>query len=490
MKTIFYSILLMFSAAVVEAREPADKPNIIFILIDDLGKEWLSCYGGEGIQTPQIDSLAASGTMFNNAYSMPQCTPSRACFMTGQYPFRNGWVNHWDSPRWGAGYFDWSKNPSIARSMKAAGYTTGVAGKWQLNDFRTHPEAMVKHGFDDYCMWTGAEGSKVKGHANISTQRYWDPYIHTKQGSKTYKGKFGPDVYNDFVLDFISDNKEKPFFIYYPMALTHGPFVHTPLSLNAKTKHEKHVAMVEYTDHLLGKIIAKLESEKIRNNTIVIWTCDNGTSGAMTNLRNGRKVRGGKTKTTENGVNTPFIVSCPGMVPAGKKSDALVDFTDMHQTFTDLAGGKPEAGYDYDGFSLKKVFLGTEEKNQRPWILGMGSHPARLTEKGVENVYYFRDRVIRNERYKLFIDVNRKPVKVVDVLNDLDEKVNLIGKPKFKAECDKLIAVIPLLPKQDNDPSYTRLPATDWEKISSVKSQTHKKGHPEYLAPKRRKSNK
>ena len=484
MNIINYLSLLLFIIPTLEAREPADKPNIIFILIDDLGKEWLSCYGGEGVKTPAVDALAENGILFNNAYSMPQCTPSRACFMTGQYPFRNGWVNHWDAPRWGAGYFDWTKNPSIARSLKSAGYTTGVAGKWQLNDFRTHPEAMVKHGFDDYCMWTGAEGSEIEGHAALSEKRYWDPYIHTKEGSKTHKGKFGPDIYNDFVLNFISNNKDKPFFIYYPMALTHTPMVHTPLSPNAKTKLEKHHAMVEYTDFLLGKIITKLDEEKIRKNTIVIWTCDNGTSGRFSNMRNGRKVKGGKTKTTENGVNTPFIVSCPGLVPSGMRSDALVDFTDMHLTFTDIAAGKPEAGFSYDGFSLKNVFFGKEEKNQRPWILGMGSHPARLSDKGVENVYYFRDRVIRNERFKLFIDKNRTPVKVVDVLNDLDEKINLIGNPKFQAECAKLIAIIPLLPLQDQDPNYTALPAKTWEKKPSVKSQTHKIGYPDYVAPK------
>ena len=134
-----------------------DKPNIIFILLDDLGKEWISCYGGENIETPHIDKLASSGIKFSNVYSMPQCTPSRVCFLTGQYPFRNGWVNHWDVPRWGLGYFDWKTNPSIARVMKSAGYKTAIAGKWQINDFRIHPDALIKHGFDDFCMWTGGE---------------------------------------------------------------------------------------------------------------------------------------------------------------------------------------------------------------------------------------------------------------------------------------------------------------------------------------------
>lgn len=479
MKSLWIAAGLVTSISVAEAREPQDKPNIIFVLLDDLGKEWLSCYGGDNISTPNIDKLAQSGIQFHNAYSMPQCTPSRACFMTGQYPYRNGWVNHWDSPRWGHGYFDWTKNPSIARSMKSAGYTTAVAGKWQLNDFRVHPDAMVKHGFDSFCMWTGAEGSKEKGHGNISTQRYWDPYIHTKDGSKTYEGKFGPDIYNQFLLDFIGENKERPFFIYYPMALPHGPLVHTPLSPNASSKLEKHVAMVEYTDHLLGKLVGKLEKEGIRKNTIIVWTCDNGTSGSISNTLNGRSVRGGKAKTTENGVNTPFIVSCPGLVPSGKQSQALVDFADMHQTFVELAGGEMEKGYTYDGVSQKDVFLGKAEKSNRKWILGMGCHPAKLTEKGVESVYYFRDRVIRNERYKLFIGPDRKPTKVVDLSKDFAESNNLLDNPDHQQVCDELTAVIETFPKKDNDPDYTPLELAGWEKVSQVPTQLHKKGHPD-----------
>jgi len=126
-------------------------------MLDDLGKEWISCYGAEDIKTPNIDALAKTGMQFENAYSMPQCTPSRAALLTGQYPWRTGWVNHWDVPRWGVGYFDWKirQNMTFARIMKRAGYATAAVGKWQINDFRVEPEAMKKHGFDDWCMWTG-----------------------------------------------------------------------------------------------------------------------------------------------------------------------------------------------------------------------------------------------------------------------------------------------------------------------------------------------
>ena len=469
------------------AREPADKPNIIFVLLDDLGKEWLNCYGGEDIKTPRIDQLAQQGTKFDNAYSMPQCTPSRVAFMTGQYPFRSGWVNHWDSPRWGVGYFDWNKNPSIARTMKSAGYTTAVAGKWQLNDFRIHPDAMIKHGFDDYCMWTGCEGSADKTHEQISTQRYWNPYIHTKEGSKTYKGQFGPDIYNQFVLDFISENKEKPFFVYYPLALPHGPLVHTPLEPDVKDKYAKHKAMVHYIDLLTGKLIDHLDKLKLRKNTIIVWTCDNGTSGGIINTMNGRSVKGGKTKTTENGVNTPFIVSWLGQVPEGKTSKALVDFTDMHQTFADFAGATLDSKFTYDSKSAKEAFLGKVE-SQRQWVMAMGSRPARMTEAGVENVYYFRDRVVRDKRYKLFISTERKPEKLIDLEKDPAELNNLIANPEYKAVLDRLSLAIETFPETDNDPDYEKLSANTWDKKGNTPSKVHKEGHPNHVAPAKSKS--
>ncbi|KRP36357.1 MAG: N-acetylgalactosamine 6-sulfate sulfatase [Opitutaceae bacterium BACL24 MAG-120322-bin51] len=476
LRTLLATLMVAGAAYTTQARPAEDRPNIIFILIDDLGKEWVNCYGGENIQTPNIDALARGGMKFNNAYSMPQCSSSRACFMTGQYPFRNGWVNHWDSPRWGGGYLDWNNNPSIARTMKSAGYTTAVAGKWQLNDFRIQPDAMVQHGFDDYCMWTGCEGSKDKGHEKKSTQRYWNPYIHTKSGSKTYKGQFGPDIYNQFVLDFISANKETPFFVYYPMALTHEPFVHTPLELDAKSREERFTAMVRYADYLLGKLVEHLDTVGVRKNTIIIWTTDNGTDGKINNTMNGRLVLGGKMKTTENGVNAPFIVNCPGLVHPAETSDALVDFTDLLPTFADLAGGNPEAGYTYDGFSLKDVFLGKAKESKREWILAMGADPARMTDKGVQNVFYFRDRVVRDARFKLFIDTNRKPEKLIDLSQDPEEANNLMGNPEYADVFQRLTAIIDTLPKADNDRSYEPLALNAWDRKASHEADVHKRG--------------
>ncbi|MEC8329506.1 MAG: sulfatase-like hydrolase/transferase [Verrucomicrobiota bacterium] len=432
-----------------------DRPNIVFILMDDLGKEWIGCYGAENIQTPNIDALAESGMKFQNAYSMPQCTPSRVCFMTGQYPFRNGWVNHWDVPRWGLGYFDWKKNPSVARVLQSAGYRTAAAGKWQLNDFREHPDAMQRHGFDAYCMWTGGETDPNRpSHTIRSDQRYWDPYIHTAQGSRSYPGEFGPDIYNRFLLDFIRDNKEQPFFVYYPMTLPHTPFTTTPLEPNAQGRLGKHKAMVRYIDHLIGQLVTQLEDLELRDNTLIIVTSDNGTVRSLTNTLNGREVRGGKTKTTENGVNAPFIVNCPSLIPARQTSDALIDFTDLLPTFADFAGATIEPSFTYDGVSLKAVFTGEAEKSSRDFILAMGSGPGVATTAGIESEYYFRDRVLRGARYKLFVGTDRQPEQLIDLLMDPSESINQLTNSELASVVGQFMSEIDKQPKKDQDPNY------------------------------------
>ncbi|MCP5115109.1 MAG: sulfatase-like hydrolase/transferase, partial [bacterium] len=368
-----------------------DRPNIIFIMVDDLGPEWVSCYGAEDIRTPSLDKLAATGMKFEAAYSMPQCTPTRAALLTGQYPFRNGWVNHWDVPRWGAGcHFDPKHNITFARLLKKVGYKTAVAGKWQINDFRIQPNVLREHGFDEWCMWTGYESQN-----RPSAERYWNPYIFTTPGkSRTYEGKLGPDIYNNFVLDFLKRHRREPMLVYYPMVLTHGPLVHTPDEMDVTETLDKHKAMTRYTDKLVGRVVDTLDELKIRDRTIVIFTTDNGTGRGIRGHMNGRLVSGGKAQLTENGPRQPFIVNGPGMVPVGVTTDALTDFTDMLPTFAELAGAELPEGVTLDGRSIAKVILGTEADGPREWIMAMGFGPARLDDKGVRPVKDYTDRVV------------------------------------------------------------------------------------------------
>ncbi|WP_040415503.1 sulfatase-like hydrolase/transferase [Cyclobacterium qasimii] len=475
-------ILLLFGCNQERTIEDDEsRPNIILIMVDDLGKEWVNHYGAEDISTPNIDALAESGVSFNNVYSMPQCTPTRVTLLTGQYPFRHGWVNHWDVPRWGGGaHFDETMNPSIGKEMKKAGYTTCIAGKWQIDDFRVEPDALTKNGFDEFCMWTGYE-SGIEASAN----RYQDPYIYTKEGSKTYKGAFGPDVFKDFIIDFIDHNKKKPLFIYFPMVLTHTPFVNTPTD-SATDNLGKHKAMVKYTDRITGEIIQALEDAGIRDNTIVFWTTDNGTTGAITGRRNGVDVNGGKAKTIEPGISAPFIASWPGTIKPNRVSNALIDFTDFFPTFLDLAEAGPQKkltgddnSYKIDGHSFKDVLLNNNEESNRDWILGMGGgNNAALTQNGVENQYLFRDRVLRNKRFKLYINSKREPEKFFDLLEDAEESKNLLdslNSEERKNNFNELYEVIATFPEKDNDPKYHPNPSQAWDVEVTEESQLWKK---------------
>jgi arylsulfatase A-like enzyme len=446
----------------VRAGGPAAKrPNILFIMVDDLGPEWLSCYGGQEMKTPNIDKLAEGGMQFSNAYSMAQCTPTRATLLTGQYPFRHGWVNHWDVPRWGAGcHFDPGHNITFARVLKTAGYATAAAGKWQINDFRVQPDAMQQHGFDEHCMWTGYESQNPP-----SANRYWDPYIKTKKGSRTYKGKFGTDVFADFLIDFMKRHKDSPMMLYFPMCLTHGPLTNTPLDPDAKGKIERHKAMVRYTDHAVGRLVKALDELSIRDKTIIFFTTDNGSSKGISARMNGRLVKGGKATIGEPGVRAPFIVNCPGLVPAGLRTDALTDFTDMLPTFAELAAAKIPTDVIIDGRSIAKLILGKADDSPRDWIMAMGFGAAKLADGRVVGAKEHADRVVRNKRHKLWL-LDGEPAKFFNLLADPAETNNLLksNDPDVIAARKKLQAVARSFPEKDGTPKYDPTPPQPWDK--------------------------
>ena len=449
------------SLTATAALADVDKPNILFIMVDDLGKDWVSCYGADGIQTPNIDRLAEGGMRFTKAWSMPQCTPTRVSLLTGQYPWRTGWVNHWDVPRWGVGYFDWERHTTFARLLKAAGYVTAVAGKWQINDFRIEPSALQKHGFDDWCMWTGYEAQNPP-----SAKRYWDPYIHTKDGSKTWAGQFGPDIYCQFLIDFMERHRDQPMMLYYPMALTHGPLVHTPAEPEARGKLDKHRAMVRYVDHLVGRIVATLDELGIRKRTILIFTTDNGTARGVLGTVAGQKPRGGKATKFEGGVCEPFIVNCPGLVPAGVVTDALTDFTDLLPTFVELAGARLPEGVEIDGKSLAPLILGKTTDSPREWIMSLGHGAARLDAKGVRGVDDFATRVIRDQRFKAWVDADRQITQLYDLQADPLEQQNLVEEksPEVAKALQKFQAVVDSMPARDARPQYRKRQALPWDR--------------------------
>lgn len=437
-------------------------PNILFIMADDLGPEWIGCYGAQDIQTPNIDRMAAEGMRLTNAYSMPKCTPTRVALLTGTYPFRNGWINHWDVPRWGAGcHFDPGHYTTFANVMQSAGYKTAIAGKWQINDFRVQPDVLADHGFDDWCMWTGYEtGNKP------SAERYWDPYIHTREGSRTYKDQYGPTLYTDFLIGFMKEHRDQPMCLYFPMALPHGPWVTTPLEREVEGRLNRHKAMVRYIDHIVGRLLDSVRELGIERRTIVVFTTDNGSSSGIKGRMNGRLIDGGKGKMLESGCRAPFIVWGPGRVPAGTTREVLTDFTDMLPTFAELGGAELPDGLVLDGSSIAPVLLGKADDGPRQWIMAMGGGVARLNDQQrVVPVQAFTDRVVRDKRYKLWV-INGRPAKLFDLQQDPGESVNLMDsdKPEVVAAREKLIAVVDTFPEQDATPRYDPTPAQSWDR--------------------------
>lgn len=406
MKKLLILLVTFVGLPVLSAAE-VDKPNVIFIMADDMGIDWVSCYGASH-KTPHLDRMAQNGMRFQTAWCNPICTPTRMTLLTGQYPFRNGWINHHDVPRWGGKGFDWDRFVCWARPVRDAGYATGIGGKWQINDFRKHPDALKLHGFDEHCMWTGYE----TGNAPPSNERYWNPYLVTNGKRKVHKGQFGPTVINDFACDFIKSHKTKPFFFYYPMLLPHGPQVLTPLNKDnpPQGKGKRYPGMVTYIDELVGRLIKTVDEAGLREKTIIIFTCDNGSPAA--GKVNGKAYQKGKGRVANRGAHVPFIVRAPFLT--GKKvgwvSQDLMDFTDLYPTFLSLTGAKRPAGTKLDGRSIVGLINGKAKPSEkRQWI---------YAQRG-------KGRMVRNHRYLLDNEGG-----FYDVIADPLQKTNLAASDK------------------------------------------------------------
>ena len=329
------------------------KPNIIFILVDDYGIPGVGCYGG-AYQTPNLDALAAGGIRFERCFSSPLCAPSRALCMTGRYGFRTGVV---DNPH--GGRATPKKEICVAKTLKSAGYTTAVIGKWrQLGYLSTMADAAT-WGFDEFLVW----GTGFKE----NDDRYWLPdYNHNGKPLDVAKGKYGPDLLHENVVDFVRRHRDHPFFIYYPMTLIHGTFRPTPDSApGASDRRTLYRDMIAYMDKLVGKLMDELDKMNLRQKTLVVFVGDNGSVDAGT--IHGREVDGVKHELKEGGNRVPLIASWKGTIPAGKVLPDLVDFTDFYVTFAELAGAKLPEGHKLDGHSFAPQLRG-EKGSPREWI--------------------------------------------------------------------------------------------------------------------------
>jgi arylsulfatase A len=333
----------------------AVRPNVILILADDFGFECVTANGGESYKTPHLDRLAATGMRFENCHVQPLCTPTRVQLMTGQYNVRN-YIEF--------GYME-PNSRTFANIFHDAGYKTCMVGKWQLG---REPSLPQRWGFDESCLW---QFTRVP-------ERYRNPGLEINGKARDYsQAEYGPDIVCNYALDFISRHKDGPFLLYYPMILTHNPFVPTPDSPDynnpdvprrgPKTQQPKYFAdMVAYADKNVGRIVAKLEELKLRENTLLLFLGDNGTLSTVTTRFRGQPYPGGKGQRTANGTHVPLIANWPHIIPAQRVNTNLVDSTDVLPTMCEAAGLKLPAGMVTDGRSFWSQLQG-QPGSPREW---------------------------------------------------------------------------------------------------------------------------
>jgi arylsulfatase A len=391
-----------------------DRPNIIVIMADDLGYECIGANGGE-YKTPNLDKLAVEGVRFTNCFANPICTPSRVKIMTGLYNVRN-YVKFGLLPR---------GETTFAHQLKAAGYATAIAGKWQLGSEVDSPQHF---GFDQSCLWQHTR-KRVRTGTKIDS-RFPNPLLEINGKEYDYNdGEYGPQVCADFLCDFIEDNKDGPFLAYYPMILTHCPFVPTPDSedwdpSDKGSKTYKGDAkyfgdMVTYMDRIVGQIDARLGELGLRENTLILFTGDNGTDKPVVTMMDGRKIVGGKGSVTDEGTRVPLIASWPGSIKSGHVTDTLVDFTDIMPTLCELSGAKLPEGYPGDGVSLIPELTGKGERD-KPWVY-----------------FWYRGQVCaRNATHSLVGNQDGSKMRFLEYARAYDAKeldVNALTKPQQAA---------------------------------------------------------
>jgi arylsulfatase A len=334
--TLLLTALLLAPLAALHGAER--KPNVVLVLIDDFGYECVTANGGESYKTPVMDKLAATGVRLEQVHVQPLCTPTRVALMTGI-------INKRNYTRFG--HLDPAQK-TFGNLFKDAGYATCMTGKWQLSN---NYEGPALFGFEEYCLWQ----------LNRRPGRYKNPGLEINGKQLDYtKNVYGPDLVSDYALDFIQRMKGQPFFLYYPMMLTHAPYDATPDSpdyLQAKsvngTKEPRHFPdMVAYTDKLIGKLVAKLDELKLRDNTVLIILGDNGTGKGTPSRFKGRDVVGGKGTSTMWGTRVPGIGSWPGHFASGKVCGDMIDATDILPTICEAAGVKVPAELNIDGRSF------------------------------------------------------------------------------------------------------------------------------------------
>lgn len=394
--------------AALQAKEQAKKPNIIFILADDLGYAEIGCNGADKYKTPNIDKLASEGLRFTNAYANPLSGPSRAVLLTGRYNFRTGATNQ-DA----CSEIFSPKEKMIPTYLKPAGYVSTSIGKWgQL------PLDPSDFGFDEYLRFTGSGVYWSKSEKSIK-------YKVNGTESIMKENEYMPDLMHNQLVSFMTKNKNKPFFAYYPLSHVHGEITRTPDSKNDKDYYTDNI---NYMDKLVGMLRAELDRLKLSDNTIIIFFSDNGTAGGKSDAATigGRRLIGQKGSMQEGGSLEPLIVYWPGVTPIGKVCTDLISSTDFLSTFAEIADIKLPTDIILDGQSFNTQ------------LHGQKATPRSSLFVQLANNYWVRSKNWKlNQSGELF-DMRKAPFEEILVPTDTKNADAIAARQSLQAELDRL----------------------------------------------------
>ncbi len=404
-------ILLIAFAFGCQKKSEIEKPNIVIFFTDDQGYADVGCYGAKGFETPNMDKLANNGIRFTNFYvPATVCTPSRAGLLTGRYPKRAGLHEGVIAP-----FSEHGLSPdeyTMAEMFKSAGYKTGIVGKWHLG----HKEEFMPNnqGFDYYF---GVPYSNDMDNHYYKHNNFQSPplpvFRNTKQVDSGPNQKYLTKMFTEEAVGFIQRNKDEPFFLYMPHCMPHTP-LHASENFVGKSELGLYGDVIMELDWSMGEIIKSLKEAGVYENTIVVFTSDNGPR-----VGSALPLRGQKATTWEGGQRVPGIISWPNKIPKSVVCSEIVNTMDLFPTLADITGAKVPEGLDFDGVNVVELLKNPKDVklNERPFY------------------YYSRDGIldaVRLGKWKLHISKKRGwnskesfPVSLFNLDEDIAEKVNL-----------------------------------------------------------------
>ncbi|MBA2760951.1 MAG: sulfatase [Segetibacter sp.] len=441
---IVYFLLLTIS---LSAQNKNQKPNIIFIMADDLGSAELGCYGNTFNETPNLDKLCKQGLKFNQAYAAaPICSPTRASLMTGQYPARVRITDFLPAKtdRW----LDPAKYITINEALSKVGYHTGMFGKWHLDtDYQTNKGGPKAHGFDEVI------GTETK---YIADGDYFFPYDKIATFITGEDNEYLTDRQSAEASKFIERNKDKPFYLYLPFYSVHTKLAAPEDVVNKYMQkfdakygqgeaekfygknNERHeadhrdnpyiAAMLERIDAGVGQVMETLKKTGLDKNTLIIFFSDNGAPGKVGNNGN---LRAGKSWLYEGGIREPLVMRWPGKIDANTTTDVPVNSVDFYPTFLEAAGGKNSTGNILDGVSLMPLLTNKKapERDAMFWhyISETGKWKPRMAS------------AVRKGDLKLIEFYQDKRLELYNIKNDPSEKNDLAKTMPEKVKELKLV---------------------------------------------------